>query len=582
MNVFEDLVLELREENLLEDTVLDDRIGQDAARAAIEITKEHNIPEELVLSDRAETHAAAEPEAPIPPPALETFQPAETTADPEPPKPIEVSAPGFDPPVAVEAPAAVPAVQPDVRIQNKPVNQNKEFFKKRAIAEVSSLQMIDHVLTGVEREYMKVMPKTFDDFKAKKALNNFLHIEETVNSEGHAAAEFELMQETEAWCSALEARDKKVPASSLRQYCENTKPALSSQALVAIARFYRNLPYSEDVRSKFDYVMTRLFSRGDESEKRVAIFTRDEALTHIKTLYADWSSIPLYSADDNDSNVMLSALSFDDLAREAESASSFDQLIKSNFFVRLRMFKESLSEIFFAPIVTAAAIEANVRIGNAYVTLIARERRKMDSESIRARYADIDLSGVSDATARTLELVDILKAPLERVPDDVVENKVDEPEYPQDLPEPESPVSLDPVEAKVPGSPFLSRLKEQIFSINRWVIVFCGVLLAATLGLVIWSSYFAQDPAPSYDVAPVTFEGTPPQEFVAKAKIARGMLYVQLQEAWERQPKEKRQAILEQMLAAGREKGFSQITLIGKDGKMMGYASATRMDIVMP
>ncbi|MEO6051846.1 MAG: hypothetical protein ABIP78_11005 [Pyrinomonadaceae bacterium] len=46
---------------------------------------------------------------------------------------------------------------------------------------------------------------------------------------------------------------------------------------------------------------------------------------------------------------MLTALSFDDLAIEAENAGSFDQLIESEFFSRLRLFKESISELFYAP-----------------------------------------------------------------------------------------------------------------------------------------------------------------------------------------------------------------------------------------
>lgn len=584
MNVFEDLVLELREENLLEDTVLDDVIDQQTPDASLEITEEPNKPEVSFAAKPVEIETAAAVGV-VPPdePVIEIIE-----ADDNASGPVSYAEPTsatqeFEIETNAAVPAPPPAAQPVQPEQNKPVGKNKEFFKKRAIAEVSSLQMVEHVLTGVEREYMKVMPNTFDDFKAKKALNNFLQSDESVDSEGHAAAEFELMQETEAWCSALEVRDKKIPVSSLRHYCENTRPALSSQALVAIARFYRNLPYSEDVRSKFDYVMTRLFSRGTETEKRVALFNRQETLTHIKTLYADWSSIPLYSADDNDSHVMLSALSFEDLAHEAENASSFDQLIKTDFFVRLRTFKESLSEIFFAPIVAAAAIEANVRIGNAYVSLIARERRKMDNDSIHARYSDLDHGSVSDATARTLELVDILKAPLEQEPEAFVEEAFAEAHRPEPKPEPaEAAPSAGAAKAKAVGGSIVDKIKEQIFSFNKWVLVFCGLLLAGTLGLVVWSSFFAQDSAPSYDVAPVSFEGSPPQEFVAKAKIARGMLYVQLQESWDRQPKEKRQAILEQMLTFGAEKGFSQITLIGKDGKMMGYASATKMDIVMP
>ena len=72
---------------------------------------------------------------------------------------------------------------------------------------------------------------------------------------------------------------------------------------------------------------------------------------------ADWSSVPLYTADSDETNVLLTALSFEDLGAEAEGASNFDQLITNDFFGRLRLFKESISELFYAPSVTAAAID---------------------------------------------------------------------------------------------------------------------------------------------------------------------------------------------------------------------------------
>ena len=74
------------------------------------------------------------------------------------------------------------------------------------------------------------------------------------------------------------------------------------------------------------------------------LFSRDKMLGHIKTLYAEWSSIPLYSAEGEESNIALSSLSFEDLTKEAEFAENFDDLIRSDFFGRLRLFKESIAE----------------------------------------------------------------------------------------------------------------------------------------------------------------------------------------------------------------------------------------------
>lgn len=69
-----------------------------------------------------------------------------------------------------------------------PVDKAK-YYRERA-AEVSSLQMVEHILSGIEREQMKVLPKPYNDLDAKKALHSFLQITADVNSAEHAQAEF--------------------------------------------------------------------------------------------------------------------------------------------------------------------------------------------------------------------------------------------------------------------------------------------------------------------------------------------------------------------------------------------------------
>src|SRR5436190_1575160 len=128
----------------------------------------------------------------------------------------------------------------------------KEYFRKRAMDEVTGLQMVDHVLAGVEREQMKLVPKPYDDLPVKLALHDFMQVAHETSTTEHAQSEFRLMQETENWCSALSHRDKHITIAHLRRHCETTRPPLSAQALIALARFYRNSPYSESVRSKFE------------------------------------------------------------------------------------------------------------------------------------------------------------------------------------------------------------------------------------------------------------------------------------------------------------------------------------------
>lgn len=162
----------------------------------------------------------------------------------------------------------------------KIVNQI-EFFRKRAVNEVGGLQTVERIFSGVERQQKKTVPKPYDDLTVKKALDDFLQISEDVKSPAHASAEFQLMQETENWYSALSHRDKQISITHLRCYCETAKPPLSSEALLALARFYRNSPYSEAVRSKFDLIVTRLFSNDLPDEKRERAFERDELIEHL-------------------------------------------------------------------------------------------------------------------------------------------------------------------------------------------------------------------------------------------------------------------------------------------------------------
>ncbi|MEQ1603764.1 MAG: hypothetical protein ABL999_02755 [Pyrinomonadaceae bacterium] len=553
MNVFEDLIVELKQENLLEKTVIDNQRFAEQDTGYLEETEVPN----------------AEYESPSMP-----IEPAGSSTDEQ---DLKVELEGYD---AHLHDTAVPDVEVvETQVHKKPRN-GQEFYRKRAMSEVSNLQMVEHVLTGVEREYMKIKPRIFDDFAAKKALHTFLQVTENENSTEHKEAEFTLMSETEAWCTALSERDHDIAVSNLRQYCENSRPPLSSQALVALARFYRNLPYSEAVRSKFDFVITRLFSRPTENEMRTEFFTRDETIAHILTLYRDWSSIAFYGDDEDGSKILLAALSFDDLAVEAENAGSFDQLIEKDFFGRVRGFKDGIGEMFYAPNVLAAAIDANIRIGNAYVKLIDLERHKMDAESIQTKYGDKHDLSVSEGVGRTLELVELLRSPLNKSVK--AEEKTDEGEQ-EEVREfrKEETSPAEPAPARnLP--PFVNSLIEQIRSMNRFVAVSSVVLIALSIGIYVYANFFATEKGVTAEVRVVGIEDPLYREYVESARVSNATLYGLLLPTWENLSKEKKQEILQKMYQDGKDKGYSQVNLINKDGKPAGFASATRLDIIGP
>ncbi|MGB7201501.1 MAG: hypothetical protein WBD16_04455 [Pyrinomonadaceae bacterium] len=534
MNVFEDLIVELKEENLLEETIFD--IAEDEIALLTDFENE---------ADSAEISTEASVVAP------------EIVGNDE---------------------ASVPESKSK---KKKKAKGSREFFKKRAVAEVSGLQMVEHVLTAVEREYMKVRPDAFDDFNVKRSLNAFLQLPDS-DAEEHKKSEFELMQQTEAWFSALTVRDNNIPVQHLRQYCENTRPALSSQAMLALARFYRNSPYSEPVRAKFDFVITRLFSRPTGGERRKPLFSRDEALGHLNTLYREWSSVSLYTADDDLSKIALAALSFDDLMGEADNAAHFDDLIESDFFGRLRLFKESIAEMFFAPDVAIAAIEANIQIGNRYVKLIDLERQKADADVIQSRYGDLDSETISDAAARTLELVELLRSPLD-VEEEYFEKAEEEPEPLERIildtstmepePEPQSMITL-------PG--FLNNIKQNAFQVNRWLLAVSILLIAGSIGLYVWANFVADEKVPTTGVQAVNLDNAVFKEHIKSAKVAGETFHAVLLPSWNDLSKEKREEYLKKILQAGPSMNFKRVNLLKADGKQAGFASAARVDVEMP
>ncbi|MCA1588828.1 MAG: hypothetical protein LC734_00260 [Acidobacteria bacterium] len=435
MSVFEDLIGELKEENLLEDTILESSIG---TATAPQLGKPVASTIRVLQSGGIVAGTAAN----------------EIVGAPKAHSDTEIETDGLE-------------------LSSKDELSGADFYRKRAMAEVSSLQMVEHVLSGIEREYLKTVPVAYDDLEPKKALHRFLKIGGAVDTVEFAEAEIALIGEVESWSTALCKRDKNVSVANLRRFCENSRPALSSQALIALARFFRNSPFAEATRAKFDYVITRLFSREEEGQKRKLLFPPGEIVEHLRALYANWASILLFSADDVESDVGRLVSEFKAKAVHAESAGRFDELSQQNFFDELHKLKTSTRDLFFIPEVAAAAIDCNVRIGNRFVEMIRLEMEVSSSDLVEQKYGYTYDQILSEAAGKTLHLVDLLKfgskPPLVR----------SEKQKPDTHPPPQKIRVTKPV-AK-------AALRLPIFKVNKW-------LAAATIAVILLSSmaYFGQ------------------------------------------------------------------------------------------
>jgi len=552
MNVFEDLVEELKEENLLEQTVMG--INAEKAQAAADASM--SFPETVEAFDETESP--------------EDF-PADLDFEPDESEPEEVEAvAGFKSPVGenedeVEKPESnfeMVDSSENFEVRKAPVDE-AEFYRRRAIDEVTSLQLVEHVFSGVEREQMRILPKPFNDITVKKALHDFLQVSKHSPASENAQAEFKLMQETESWCSALSHRDKHLSVTALRRYCETTKPSLSNQAIIALARFYRNLPHTESVRSKFDMVLTRLFTIEAEGERRELLFDREEIVRQIRELYADWASVQLFSAEE-ETELLLTTVKFDDFLGEAQDAENFDELVKKDFYNRLRLFKESISDKFYAPLVLASAIESNVLIGNRYVELLEKERQQTSAEAIESQYSFLLDQAISDATSKTLQLVELLKEKTDSAPQPLNEPK-------ETLNVPETKVEYKKTKE--------SRLG--FFGVNRWLVValFGVILLSGSLYLYV--EYFSQRKA-STNVQKVNLENSFFKDYLQTARISQEIFIGVVNPAWGEMNKERKEEVLGKLMNVGKEKGYTKVHLLNQEGETVGQATGEEVRVIDP
>ena len=559
MSIFEDLIEELKEENLIEETVIevhkDDPIGAQVLRrdenSQVKKPSAVDSPLPAMPSILTSVPLASQPEFQ----ADETVYAAEAiVADAE---PFVLDNPDLS---AETLDAEEVKIYPKVEKAKAFVNE-KEYFRKRAMDEVTGLQMVDHVLSGVEREQMKLVPKPYDDLPVKLALHDFLQVAQETSSTEHAQAEFRLMQETENWCSALSHRDKHISIAHLRRHCETTRPPLSPQALIALARFYRNSPYTEPVRSKFELVVTRLFSREDENDGRELLLSREEMVQQLKELYADWSSIQLYSASEEDSEILVAVLKFEDFINEALHTESFEELITGDFFNRLRLFKQNCHENFFAPLVTVSSIEANVHIGNRYLELLNKEKEKFNAATLEEKYGFLHDQAISDATGKTFQLAEMLhERGAKKDAAEIVEISVKEQDHKTRVRAQKKP-------------------RSKLYAVNKWLLGATIMTILACVGLFVWAEYESQAVKPSPNVKKVNLENSEFKDFIQTARIDTDTFYGVTTGAWESLSREKKEEMIKKLLSIGTEKSFKKVHLVNTGGKAVGFSTAEKTEI---
>ncbi|MCB1023970.1 MAG: hypothetical protein KDB79_06265 [Acidobacteria bacterium] len=588
MNLFENLVDELKEENLLEETVittskiakkreveneilfdeipgLENSAGEGLRTAAADEDFSGNSAD-VDYSDPIDPSEGFGPEQIEQQVLMPTDEAVENTdsgefADADPIEAQDAAEAGDqivsgDTFGQSELPAE--AVEDDVEVEAEAEASKvsgKEAYAQRMTDEVMSLDAVEHVVSGIEREQMRTVPNRYDVVPVKQALHVFLTEFKTLESPQPTESEATLRKEIEKWHTSLLNRDADIPTPLLRLYCEDS--GLNSKSLGALARFYRNSPFSENVRSKFDLVITRYFADEAERNRREMNLERDEMIEALTKLYVEWSSVPVYSEDDEDSELVLAAFKFEDFINEAKKCRSFDELLTNGFFKRIKGFKKKTSENFFAPMLVASAVECNVAIGNRYVDLIEKERRNSGADALGERYGGKHDKSVSEATSKTLQLTDLLK-------ETKAKNR----------------------QAKAGGkigrivSGNRSRESEESSSSGIYKAVMGSLILVGLLifGYLAYSAIVGDSVKLSESEEKIMLERSFLHKFVKNSAIKEGTFAATVTDKWNSLSRAEKEEVVAKISALGKVKGYEKVELKDASGKVITSTLGTKVD----
>ena len=244
---------------------------------------------------------------------------------------------------------------------------------QRAVDYAKTLEIVQRILAGVEKAILSSIPQKYNvepAFNVGRDLKQAIKEKETKRI---AEAEDHLSNELYLWHLSLTTRDQKIQPYHLRRFCDGTYVHLDPPSFQALTRFYRSLPHTESVQSKFDFSVTRLFStlaENDQRKLRVGGKRLVESLTKMSDVWQTDRPLPLVTADE----IAAAVDGLRAFIAEANGAiNEFEELISSDLSNRIRLFKRELGELFYEPRVTAAAIECNVALANKFSTLLAGE-----------------------------------------------------------------------------------------------------------------------------------------------------------------------------------------------------------------
>ncbi|MDQ4120318.1 MAG: hypothetical protein M3209_02480 [Acidobacteriota bacterium] len=271
--------------------------------------------------------------------------------------------------------------------------ENSSLLTNRVFTDAYALQVAEQVLTNIEQTQLKAPAKSYDLKKVRTMLSEY---KSSLSDESGEALqiEFRVLQELHFWRSSLARRDELVKTFHLRRFYDENVESVTAQMLAALGCFYRSLMPSYEVRSKYDFVLTQLFSSKLPGKPRYVRIVGDELIERLQRFNVVWTGIEIDWADEKTRRAREDAIAvFESFRREVADFNRLEDLLKSKFFERIRRHKQYLGESFFAPEVTAASIRCNVEVGNKFAQLVAEENESF-RQALESEHGGADVLGM--------------------------------------------------------------------------------------------------------------------------------------------------------------------------------------------
>lgn len=256
---------------------------------------------------------------------------------------------------------------------------NTNAASPRILAEAAALQLAEEIFAGIEKSLLEIVPKSYPTANLQRKVSELRECFAQTPEDAARLKQCEtrLRQELGLWRMALAKRDEAFSAALLRTFCENTHLQLDKEAFLALAGLYRNMPPTDSVLSKYDYVITQYFTNKREKNRRTLRCEADKLIAELHKLNTEWTGVKSNAGGAEALKVREAIAVLAQLSAEAKAHKTLKNWLHYDFFASTRLAKKDLGEIFFVPEVTAAVIVCNIVVGNHFAALCDADSAKL-------------------------------------------------------------------------------------------------------------------------------------------------------------------------------------------------------------